>query len=60
MRKIVKMNKQMKRILNQNDKIITRGEKHFYKWKHKYTIEEYLNAVAYEYNSKIKDIELYF
>lgn len=54
-----KQYKRLKMIIKQNDKIIKKGKKFFNQWKHNYTIEEYKNAVAYSYNPKIKDLEIF-
>ena len=46
-------------ILKQNDKIIKRGGHYLKEWKHNYTIEEYKNAVAYSYNPKTNDLDIF-
>lgn len=58
MNKGIKIYKKVKMLHKQNEKIINRNK--IEKWKNPYTIEEYLNAVAYNYNPKIKNFELFF
>jgi hypothetical protein len=56
---IKKQYKKLKMIRKENDKMIKRGQKALLKWKHYYTIEQYQNAVAYSFNPKINDLELF-
>lgn len=54
-----KQRKKLNMIMKQNDKMIKRGNKALTKWHHYYSVTEYLNAVAYTYNPRINDLELF-
>ena len=56
---VKKQYKKLKMIIKQNDKMIKRGKRALEKWQHPYTVKEYQNAIAWSYNPKINDLEIF-
>lgn len=54
-----KQRKKLNMIMKQNDKMIKKGARALEKWQHPYTVEQYQNAIAWSYNPKTNDLDIF-